>query len=566
MRARLHLFRTSLAAGALALSPAVFALSPPPPMPVEVLTEFYEAMNGDHWHRNDGWLDPEVEVCDWYGIRCVTEGEEFGGFEWVGNIRLPDNNLRGELDADLLKRMASHSAAPVPSRVLDLRGNHIEGELPALPAHLDTLRLGFNRLEGELPELDPEAAIDELRYLELNNNAFSGELPPSWADLDLGRLDLSTNQLEGPPGIAFEALDPIHASHVDLSDNAFTGALPAWVIELELSADLGAVGSLNICWTKLTIDNDTVQAWVAERHVGGDDFDDCLNRQRQPIDMTVSGSWFDPERPGEGYSLMMLDNGLPLAYWFTHLSLSRQMWLIGTGDHQDPTIFFRELLKTRGQFGQGLEPGENAMGSKGRLRLDGLPDGRLRQSAHIVYSTGEVAQPDDGPIIHMPNPLDFTTDLARLSQLAGTSCDKQSDFQQYSGAWDNPERSGEGFIVEVLPDDRAVVYWFTYEPGDSGRQAWMIGQSDHIRPAAEICTILCEDTTIEFETMFQPVDTGQTFPGDLSGLETLDWGELRLSFSNEDSGHVWFDSHIEGFGSGDYPIERLARPMLAECQ
>jgi hypothetical protein len=43
----------------------------------------------------------------------------------------------------------------------------------------------------------------------------------------------------------------------------------------------------------------------------------------------------------------------------------------------------------------------------------------------------------------------------------------------FSGAWYDPEHDGEGFIVEVLEDQRALVYWFSYQ--DDGRQRWLLG-------------------------------------------------------------------------------------------
>jgi len=42
-----------------------------------------------------------------------------------------------------------------------------------------------------------------------------------------------------------------------------------------------------------------------------------------------------------------------------------------------------------------------------------------------------------------------------------------------TGAWYDTSRDGSGFLVEVLADDRAVVYWFTYD--ESGSQQWFIG-------------------------------------------------------------------------------------------
>jgi hypothetical protein len=47
-----------------------------------------------------------------------------------------------------------------------------------------------------------------------------------------------------------------------------------------------------------------------------------------------------------------------------------------------------------------------------------------------------------------------------------------------SGAWFDSKHEGEGFIVEVLEDDTALVYWFTYH--DDGRQRWFFGVGDVI--------------------------------------------------------------------------------------
>jgi hypothetical protein len=41
-----------------------------------------------------------------------------------------------------------------------------------------------------------------------------------------------------------------------------------------------------------------------------------------------------------------------------------------------------------------------------------------------------------------------------------------------SAAWFDPSRDGEGFVLEMLTDQRSVMYWFTYD--DEGRQDWYI--------------------------------------------------------------------------------------------
>ncbi|HET9049522.1 MAG TPA: hypothetical protein VFN29_11250, partial [Chiayiivirga sp.] len=43
----------------------------------------------------------------------------------------------------------------------------------------------------------------------------------------------------------------------------------------------------------------------------------------------------------------------------------------------------------------------------------------------------------------------------------------------HSGMWYDPSRSGEGWMLEVLPNDEAVVYWFTFD--DQGNPRWLNG-------------------------------------------------------------------------------------------
>ena len=45
-----------------------------------------------------------------------------------------------------------------------------------------------------------------------------------------------------------------------------------------------------------------------------------------------------------------------------------------------------------------------------------------------------------------------------------------------SAAWFDTERNGEGFVLEILADDVAVMYWFTYD--GEGRQDWYVAVGD----------------------------------------------------------------------------------------
>ena len=49
----------------------------------------------------------------------------------------------------------------------------------------------------------------------------------------------------------------------------------------------------------------------------------------------------------------------------------------------------------------------------------------------------------------------------------------------HSAMWYMPERNGEGWTLEILPDDHAVVYWFTYD--NAGNARWLVGYGDIAR-------------------------------------------------------------------------------------
>lgn len=62
-----------------------------------------------------------------------------------------------------------------------------------------------------------------------------------------------------------------------------------------------------------------------------------------------SGSWYDPSRSGEGFTLQILEDGSALAVWFTYPpvgSAARQAWIIAEGglaggvvNHGDVQVF-----------------------------------------------------------------------------------------------------------------------------------------------------------------------------------------------------------------------------------
>jgi len=253
---------------------------------------------------------------------------------------------------------------------------------------------------------------------------------------------------------------------------------------------------------------------------------------------------------------MQLEDGQTLVHYFTYAPTvtppRRQIWLSGNRVIDRPGLDDMQLESPAGgSFGSGLPDPNN-------YPIDFLLQVRLAWTEEGVYSSSQAL---DAPAIQ--DPIEQVVDLVQLSQLAGTSCDNQSAYQNYSGAWFNPDRSGEGFVIEVMPDDRVVVYWFTYTPDQSGLQAWMIGDSRFANEESGAGSSSAQTDRIDM-TLFQTSGGafGQDF--DPNSVNLFEWGQLDIEFSDDDTAHIYWDGPPE-YGTGDYPIERFARAKLAEC-
>ena len=114
-----------------------------------------------------------------------------------------------------------------------------------------------------------------------------------------------------------------------------------------------------------------------------------------------------------------------------------------------------------------------------------------------------------------------------------------------SASWFDPTHDGEGWVVEIINENLAAVYWFTYRP-DQPTQAWMLG----IGPVIDNRIVMTDVV----------IPSGGTFGAqfDPSSIQRDSWGTFAIEFESCDQANVNFNSTQAGFGSGAYDLTRLS--------
>ncbi|WP_181918915.1 hypothetical protein [Wenzhouxiangella sediminis] len=120
----------------------------------------------------------------------------------------------------------------------------------------------------------------------------------------------------------------------------------------------------------------------------------------------------------------------------------------------------------------------------------------------------------------------------------------------FTGNWFNPEASGQGFQLQVMPDGRAVAFWFTYDA--NGNQVWLVGE-DYI-----------DGNTLNLQ-MSQPVGASFGDGYNSDDVELIPFGTVSLTFDDCNSGTATWQSSNPDFGSGQMPLQRLSSSAGVNC-
>lgn len=120
----------------------------------------------------------------------------------------------------------------------------------------------------------------------------------------------------------------------------------------------------------------------------------------------------------------------------------------------------------------------------------------------------------------------------------------------HSGLFFNADRSGEGFMIDMLPDGRGLMFWFTYA---EGQPLWLIAQGP------------VEGNLMRLDQVFAPRGArfGDAF--DAGDVDLVEWGSLLFEFDDCDGGRVHYFSDQAGFGDGSIELSRLSNIAGIDC-
>jgi hypothetical protein len=252
------------------------------------------------------------------------------------------------------------------------------------------------------------------------------------------------------------------------------------------------------------------------------------------LDHRFSGAWFDAGHDGEGYIIEVLEDNRAVVFWFTYRDDGTQRWMLGLGDIDKNIVTVPQLMDTHGgRFGADFNPDDVEFEHVGTLTISFL-DCATALANYSVDNNGD----------HQST--------SRLTNVYGHTCDEETPVpdMDISGSWFDPSHNGEGYVIEQINSDEAVVFWFTYD--DQGRQSWMFNTGS------------IDNGLIHIPRLMQPQGGrfGRSF--DPAEVNHHEWGELTLDLDCS-GGIADYTASTEGYSNGSQSLVPLTRLGGSGC-
>lgn len=264
----------------------------------------------------------------------------------------------------------------------------------------------------------------------------------------------------------------------------------------------------------------------------------------------ISGTWYAPDRSGEGIALQMLEDGSLVLVWFTYPPLGEageQAWLLGVSNRlEDHRIRFEDVVRPRGaRFGAAFDPADVVNQPWGHIELEFIDCDRLRLSYAGPAAFGEGAR----ELVRLSAPEQLGCSGQRPLQANGAR--SLDGLRSRSGTWFVPARSGEGWLIDELGGGTTGLYWFTYD--EQGGQRWVLATGQR------------QGDQLVLEGAFIP--RGTRFGDDFRSADVVlqPFGRIELAFSGCGAMQIAYDGAASGLGSAERSAVRLTRVAGLPC-
>jgi hypothetical protein len=141
--------------------------------------------------------------------------------------------------------------------------------------------------------------------------------------------------------------------------------------------------------------------------------------------------------------------------------------------------------------------------------------------------------------------------LLAICILVGAGAHAATITRDFSGAWYDPARSGQGIELQIIQQGTsksALVHWFTFD--QNGNPEWLVG----VAPITSGASVTVPLSRVRGPKFVEPASN--------SSVQSVPWGQLTLRFDDCNSGQMSFSG---SFGSGTVSMSRITQGFGSQC-
>ena len=133
-----------------------------------------------------------------------------------------------------------------------------------------------------------------------------------------------------------------------------------------------------------------------------------------------------------------------------------------------------------------------------------------------------------------------------------------------SGLWYDPQQSGQGFMIEILPSNVFLGVWFTFTPqAATSEQNWLYIQGNYTT-GSDTITVAPVDGNARSGVL---LNQGAAFPPNFhsTDLTTTQWGTMTFTFTDCTHATATWQSLLPAYGSGTINLQKLSGVAGLDC-